>query len=482
LVDPLAIAAELGFTPTQSDVRRVVIERLRAVFEPLLIYSAPGSPQDRRWYWVALAKLEAAQDATSSGRLRAWCQSSWASARRPETNAEADRGTGFTAHVTHWLEAWDGKIDGLGRIPDDIYEVLASLAMAGPAICALRSLRRTAGNLNLDDAALLNAAVHASEGMRSQFNAPATVALLQIGDEEEAYWQRVLQYGLDGNLQALLDEYTHILAESINVNDKDSRRAVAGIAATMFEALSIRTVQLRPDEFKSENGAVTIETFPMRCHYALRFGHLDDETGAVARKETVRVAFNSPFRPFVLASTSVGQEGLDFHNWCHSVVHWNLPSNPVDMEQREGRVHRYKGYAVRKNIARRFGGQITTPPPVATEDLWRRLFASARASRRDTDSDLVPYWIFETPGGDSIDRCVFHMPFSRDETRYKRLRKSLSLYRLVFAQPRQEDLLAYLTEQLGEGVDAEIALRWKISLEPPKLPLVQVTCLGARGK
>jgi len=58
------------------------------------------------------------------------------------------------------------------------------------------------------------------------------------------------------------------------------------------------------------------------------------------RADQVRTAFNSPFWPFVLASTSVGQ-GLDFHLYCHAVVHWNLPSNPVDLEQREGRVHRF---------------------------------------------------------------------------------------------------------------------------------------------
>src|SRR5699024_11013379 len=38
--------------------------------------------------------------------------------------------------------------------------------------------------------------------------------------------------------------------------------------------------------------------------------------------------FNSPFWPFVLASTSVGQEGLDFHTYSHAVVHWNLPPTP----------------------------------------------------------------------------------------------------------------------------------------------------------
>jgi hypothetical protein len=65
--------------------------------------------------------------------------------------------------------------------------------------------------------------------------------------------------------------------------------------------------------------------------------------------------FNSRFRPFILASTSIGQEGLDFHTWCHAVVHLNLPTNSVDLEQQEGRVRRYKGHAIRKNIAMPFG-------------------------------------------------------------------------------------------------------------------------------
>lgn len=31
----------------------------------------------------------------------------------------------------------------------------------------------------------------------------------------------------------------------------------------------------------------------------------------------------------MLATTSVGQEGLDFHTYCHAMVHWNLPSNAM---------------------------------------------------------------------------------------------------------------------------------------------------------
>jgi hypothetical protein len=93
-----------------------------------------------------------------------------------------------------------------------------------------------------------------------------------------------------------------------------------------------------------------------RCRYALRFG---DEKSADydghTRDVDVRIAFDSPFRPFVLATTSIGQEGLDFHQYSHSVVHWNLPSNPVNLDQRKCRVHRYKGHVIRHNLALKYG-------------------------------------------------------------------------------------------------------------------------------
>src|SRR5262245_26296468 len=82
----------------------------------------------------------------------------------------------------------------------------------------------------------------------------------------------------------------------------------------------------------------------------MRFGDQEAEDSTEpTRSDQVRAAFNSPFWPFVLATTSLGQEGLAFHTYCHAAVHWNLPSNPVDLEQREGRVHRYKGHALRRN-------------------------------------------------------------------------------------------------------------------------------------
>ena len=123
-------------------------------------------------------------------------------------------------------------------------------------------------------------------------------------------------------------------------------------------ALTVRAAALAVDDIHPENGDVTVSTHRLPSRFAIPFGQgRDEESGdtAASRAQKVREAFNSPFWPFVVTSTSIGQEGLDFHWYCHAIVHWNLPSNPVDLEQREGRVHRYKGHAVRKNIATRYG-------------------------------------------------------------------------------------------------------------------------------
>ena len=124
----------------------------------------------------------------------------------------------------------------------------------------------------------------------------------------------------------------------------------------MGEAASIKTSRVTAHTLKVGRGGVELGDLRLRTSFALRYGKVvGDEDKAIARAGAVRKAFNSPYRPFVLASTSIGQEGLDFHPWCHAIVHWNLPGNPVDLEQREGRVHRYEGHAVRRNVAGAFG-------------------------------------------------------------------------------------------------------------------------------
>jgi hypothetical protein len=222
---------------------------------------------------------------------------------------------------------------------------MAKLALAGPGTCALRALRRIAPELPPDDFALLSAAARIAGGFRTLFNLPETISLLR-GGGEDTYWRLTLRYGIEGNIQAILDEQMDVLLESVGLVNHLPEARVVGIAENLAEALSIRTAQIKIDELAIEEEAIRIRDFNSRCRFAIRFGEFkDDRDATVARADVVREAFNSPFRPFILSSTSIGQEGLDFHTWCHAVIHWNLPSNPVDLEQREGRVHRYKGHA-----------------------------------------------------------------------------------------------------------------------------------------
>ena len=143
----------------------------------------------------------------------------------------------------------------------------------------------------------------------------------------------------------------------------------------------------------------------------------------------------------MVATTSIGQEGLDFHNYCRVIMHWNLQSNPIDLEQREGRINRFKCLAIRQNVADKYGkaDEITFK-----RDIWTEMFEAAKAEKQNDQSELVPFWCFGKNQSVKIERLVPMYPMSKDEMNYERLIKILSLYRLTLGQARQEELLEYL--------------------------------------
>ncbi|WP_210247333.1 hypothetical protein [Blastochloris sulfoviridis] len=91
------------------------------------------------------------------------------------------------------------------------------------------------------------------------------------------------------------------------------------------------------------------------------------------------------------------------------------------------------------------------------------MFDAARA-QTDVDTDLIPYWIYEGPV--KVERRVPMLPFSREIRRLEWLKRSLTVYRLAFGQPRQEDLLEYLHSLLGTDIAAEDLAELQIRLEP----------------
>jgi len=237
----------------------------------------------------------------------------------------------------------------------------------------------------------------------------------------------------------MFDEYAHLMTMNLDEGDDRLLNLHRSIASSMDFRTTVYNVDTY-DAFCARAEGRREQAIGVRSHFAVAFTKGDNKDADTDRKKTVRNAFNSPFRPFVLASTSIGQEGLDFHNYCRRIVHWNLPSNPIDLEQREGRINRFECLAIRQNVARRYG-EISF-----RSDIWKEMFREAeRKEKTGNCSDLIPYWgLRKSDDMIRIERIVPMYPFSRDELQYERLIKILSLYRLTLGQARQEELLEYI--------------------------------------
>jgi hypothetical protein len=460
-------SAAAGRLPSHVDVLRSVADRLRAALSALSVGETADGPADESWYWAGPILLDLARYPSETSRW--FRQENLADLWRGEEESDAPEESeteveGWVAHVAELVRAASGHVR-LGPQPEDLADVLAQVAIGAPGVVSLRALSRICGGP--DSLRVRGRRNHAGQiawGFRSLFNLPEVTTMLRREAPETPYWRHVLNYCVTNGLQAVADEYLHMLQEWEGVGHRAPGLASKTVAERAAQSLQLRTAAVGVDEISVDGAGIHMKDRRMRARFAARFGarQIDEGAGAV-RADDVRSAFNSPFWPFVLCSTSVGQEGLDFHLYCHAVVHWNLPSNPVDLEQREGRVHRFKGHAIRKNAARLYGERALS---VASADPWDAVFAVAEADRPAGSSDLVPYWILAAVGGATIERHILSLPLSRDVDRADALRKSLTVYRMAFGQNRQDDLIAYLTNRFPAEEISRIAEMLRINLAP----------------
>lgn len=326
------------------------------------------------------------------------------------------------SHLLTLMKILDGKpVENLNDlyVPSNALDVMTDIAIASPAVCAYRQ------SGNEEDAQMV------AKAIVSVFNKPESAAVIDLmynKKNDDDYYESVLDYCVVGNLQAVLDEYAHMTQTMM-------------LGHTVTEAI-IGTSNLSIDT--TDSLGMEEKKQLMRCHFAIPFIDKTVTDKSVARTTNIRKAFNSPFRPFLLSTTSIGQEGLDFHWYTRKIVHWNLPSNPVDLEQREGRINRFKCLAIRRNVVKLYGSE--------TYHTWDELFSLAYSNLKGTHSDIVPYWCLpvadlteeQRAKLEYIERIVPLYPLSRDRYKYERLIKVLALYRMTLGQPRQEELLNLL--------------------------------------
>lgn len=322
-------------------------------------------------------------------------------------------------------------------ISEDGLDTLVNMAIGSPGICFYRLL----GNKDLAQEA---ATKICNNIFNRRYNA-AVIDILYNKKSVQTYFKQVIDYCVMGNLQTVLDEFAYMIDERSN-----GERNVEMIQKRMIESFIDRNYQ--EIDTTESFGKEKKKKWRIRTHYAMPYGNIRMTDQATNRANDVRLAFNSPFRPFILASTSVGQEGLDFHWYCRKIMHWNISSNPQDMEQREGRIDRYKSLFVRRNVAK-FHPETYT---------WNEMFDLARTEAKEKGfCELVPYWsipqdmlksIAETDR-EYIESIVPLYPLSMDYDRYRHMKSVLRLYRLTMGQPRQEELLEFFKDMPAEDID-----------------------------
>lgn len=411
--------------------------------------STTGEGVDFRWYYMAPILLDSLY---SKDYYDKWMDGVDLLLDSDEEVGGKKRNAGLATHISELRElkqAIDENQIVLGGMPSDLVSVLVNMAIASPSVCINRTYRKY-----LFEESDYNT-VYASAIAKSfinRMNSPESTAVVELSymrNEKDVHWRDVLNYCKDGNLQAVFDEYAHLLVNGL----ERKKGMIKELHNNILESMAIRTASYGIDTFSSFKKKVCGKkerTNALRTHFAVAFTKGEGNSVKDAdRKRIVRNAFNSPFRPFVLASTSIGQEGLDFHNYCRKIVHWNLPSNPIDLEQREGRIDRFECLAIRQNLAERYGSNQFK------EDIWKEMFEIAQKDcqeRNQHSSDLIPFWVLpEKADMVKIERIVPAYPFSKDFSVYERLIKILSLYRLTLGHSRQEELLEYVLKKTEEG-------------------------------
>lgn len=228
---------------TANELRARFEERLRAAVGRLGIAHESDGPVDERWYWLTPILLDFAEfpAAAKAWWSRADLARLWAGVEVGEEDA------GWTNHIEQAkqvIEDLQNGTDRLGLPPDDLFEDLALAASAAPATAALRTYARASRS---DPARLLPlrlAAARTGRAFLTLFNHAEVTEAVRSEFTGEPYWERVLEYSHAGGLQSVLDEYAHLLRESLGLAAAPATQCVDQIASEVIAALTIRAASL----------------------------------------------------------------------------------------------------------------------------------------------------------------------------------------------------------------------------------------------
>ncbi len=238
---------------------------------------------------------------------------------------------------------------------------------------------------------------------------------------KENYWQRVTEYCKWGEFGAVLEEFLFLLKKE-NENEENPK--------SMSECINIDDVG-----------------------YAVEYTSKSKTTELNSTIDS----FQTPFYPFCFFLSSVAQEGLDFHWYCDRIVHWNVPSSPIALLQREGRINRYRCFSLRKtlnnDLMEKYGDEYKN-----SVNNMKTLFEFAETKNGDFIGSRGFYPDHLSINNDPlpIRRKCYYYPLSEEYFRWKDLIVNMEFYRSLFGGWERndrisDDIIDYIKEQEAGG-------------------------------
>ena len=420
--DPLRAKVNSTMKQVRATVRQQIIKALPKSIAP----KAPNARANRRRKpaWAVLAAIERAHAKIRPNDYEP-VRKAWKKVSSDDATLQLLLGQRDDAEPIAWISS--GELDAL-----------VDLALGAPGNVVGRALLRHLPTIFQSGSEhYLGLVKFCWSSFRFYLDRPVFWSVLPGGNATEKF-QRACTHGC---LEAALDEHFWLRKSKVAPSELIDDLAVA-------LAANVGTFAFKDVGEK--------DRLRIRCHAAVPFGATESETQRqdrraddppAARAEEIRAAFNTPFWPHILVTTSVGQEGLDFHSWCDRLGHWDLCSSPVDLEQREGRIQRFGGLTVRRPLAQALGKTALDEARERGSSPWDVIAREADRSYGD-DTGMSPWW---TMPNAEIKRHLFALPQSRDVRRFARLRNQRLLYRLAMGQPDQEDLVNLLASHDSES-------------------------------
>ena len=281
----------------------------------------------------------------------------------PETYEYSDTEQNFYQLLTHFILAGNAYASGLkqSRRQQVTLVLIAMQKIASSSVAAIRAaLARRLRRLNNE-----------VDELRKNYQA-ILHAKVASADEVEALhrWMNDRE-----RFRLLEDERPHLMTLLEAAKQVEEESKIARIGEIIDNQYSDRSILLFT-EYKATQ-ALMVSTLMMRFgEDNVGFINGDDRLTGVqntsgeevtlsANRETTATKFNQGRIRF-LVSTEAGGEGIDLQENCYTLIHVDLPWNPMRLHQRVGRLNRY---------GQRFPVDVVTirNPSIVESRIWDKL-------------------------------------------------------------------------------------------------------------